>query len=186
MVGETARPYKYHPIGGLRTGGDLRPGDRIRRRWCRFALAIGLCLCLVQAGTAHGQDAGHGAGHIHNTVMVANAMVGKLTKAEVRDIYIGEQEFVHGLRVVPLIYKDGDPLTQDFFATILESNEERMRVRWITLMFRGHGSVPKAVDSERKAAELIAVTPGAIGVLEADQVPEGVNILFTIPPSEKP
>ena len=134
-----------------------------------LSLAFGLCLALT--ATAHGGD----------TVMAANTRVATITEAQVHDIYTGEQQFINDQRMVPLIYKIGHPLQQDFFATIMHTNEDRMHRSWITRTFRGHGGVPKTLASQREAAALLAVTPGAIAILDADMVPEGSHILFTIP-----
>jgi hypothetical protein len=133
-----------------------------------LVIALALMLPLAQAA------------HAGNTVVVANNGVGDITLEQVHDIYIGEQQFIDDLRMVPLIYKNGNPLQRDFFANVLKTDEEHMRARWITRTFRGLGGVPKVLKNQQQAIDLLPITPGAIAILEMDQVPEGARVLFTI------
>ena len=102
-----------------------------------------------------------------------------LSFAELRKIMLGDRQFWSpGHKVVVLVRKSAAPERKILLDKIYRMNEAQYRKYWVAKLFRAEATdEPKAVLSNLEAMELVGVIPGAIALIDANDIPPGVNVL---------
>ena len=105
--------------------------------------------------------------------------VDNLSFAEVRRLMLGERQFwTSNLRVTLLVRAPVARERDVVLKTIYQMSEAQFRQYWIAKVFRAEAaSGPRIVYSNEMAAELAGTIPGAVALVEADQVPKGLKVL---------
>jgi hypothetical protein len=151
--------------------GALRPAARI------VAVAGLLLLALVPAVTAPAR-----AGEI---VVVGNPglPVDTISAEDLRRIYIGEEAFLQGVRLLPIDYNGEGPLATAFLAAVVNMDPGHFHAWWVRQVFHGDALPPRTVDTVDQALQLIASEPGAIGYVPAERLAgvESVKRLLSLP-----
>jgi ABC-type phosphate transport system substrate-binding protein len=141
-------------------------GERLMKmRALRLSLAL---VCMALCLSVHAQ-----------VLVIANPGVGAATvsKAELRDIFIGSSSSLGGSQQVsPVLLKQG-PVNDDFLVLYVGKSDSAFRASWRGVLFSGQGVLPKTLDSDAAVVEYVAHTPGAIGYIGKGSPHEGVKTL---------
>lgn len=103
-----------------------------------------------------------------------------LSLSELRRIFLGERLFwSRNLTVTLLTPPRGTPERKVLLEKIYQQRSEaQYRQHWINKLFSDGGqSAPKITGSPEMSASLARVIPGAIALVPADRIPEGVKVL---------
>ncbi len=98
---------------------------------------------------------------------------------ELKKLLRGDREFWSAGHTVTLIVRAPVAVERTIMLeTVYQMSESQYRRYWISKVFRAQAvSEPRIVLSSDEAAELITVIKGAVGLIRADEVPDGLKIL---------
>ena len=102
-----------------------------------------------------------------------------LSFAQLRNVFLGEQQFWANGQRIPLLVRASEAYERDLMLSrVYEMNERRFQQYWIGKIFRSEVvSGPKAVYSAEMAHQLAQALPGAITFMRAAEVPAGAHVL---------
>ena len=103
-----------------------------------------------------------------------------LSLSELRRIFLGERVFwSQNLTITLLAPPRGTPERKILLQKIYQQRSEaQYRRHWINKLFSDGGqNAPKITGSPEMSASLARVIPGAIALVPADRIPEGVKVL---------
>jgi hypothetical protein len=95
-----------------------------------------------------------------------------LSASEVRDVFLGERQFVGNLRLVPV---DNSAVRSEFLANVLQTDLQKYSSRWRRKTFREGLAAPSLKGSDAEVIEFVRSTPGAIGYVKDSAT--GVQVL---------
>lgn len=122
--------------------------------------------------------AGGAAGAEVVVVVSADNPVESLSRAALRDIYLGRlNRFPNGDAVVPIDQREGSPAHDEFYSRYLGQSPAQIKAHWSKLIFTGRGQPPRAMPGDDAAAELVAENPNAIGYLDDSRVDERLRVV---------
>lgn len=87
------------------------------------------------------------------------------------------QAWPDGRPLTVFVFRDDDPLHQQFCRKILGVLPYTLRRNWDRLLFSGAAQAPIVVDSPQEMLHRVAATPGAIGYIEKEWTNESVSIV---------
>jgi hypothetical protein len=93
--------------------------------------------------------------------VIAHASV-ELSKAEVRDVFLGEKQLLGNLKLVPV---NNVAALEPFLARVLQTDEEKYRARWTRKSFREGLVQPATKGSDAEVLAFVRSTPGAVGYI---------------------
>lgn len=145
---------------------------RATLRVALFHLGIGLIALLLGSEWAERREL---AIIIHPSLDVQ-----ALSLEEVRQIYLGEVEFVGKKRIKPVDQEEGQEIRKEFLNDILHISKSDYSRRWMHLIFLGGTEGPILRKEGRGVIETVRRTKGAIGYVWADEAAgaEGVRIVL--------
>ena len=113
--------------------------------------------------------------------VVVNPSVGvdDLSFAELRRIMLADRQFWTTGQPITVIVRGPVALERTvLLERVYRMTEPRYREYWVAKVFRGEANDgPRVVLSNEEALDLVGVIDGAITVVEADDVPEGLKVL---------
>lgn len=111
---------------------------------------------------------------VHPGVPAAN-----LSFAQVRKIFLGEQQFWSNRQRITLLMRAPDALERDvILEQIYEMSEGQFTQYWIAKIFRSEVTAgPKIVYSTEMAYDLVTALPGSITFVRARDVRDDVKVL---------
>jgi hypothetical protein len=135
-------------------------------------LALFAALLLAPARPAAAEDA-------LAVVVNPSVQLDDLEFAELRKIMLGDRQFwPSGERVTLIIRGPVAPERTVLLEQVYKMSEAEFRQYWIAKVFRAEARAgPRVVVSNDEAADLVGVIPGAITVIKASDVPEGLKVL---------
>jgi ABC-type phosphate transport system substrate-binding protein len=142
---------------------------RGRARWPLALVAFGLVLA---AGTA--ANAASLAVVVHPSVQVDD-----LSFAELRKIMLADKQFWStGQRITLIIRAPVASERTVLLEKVYKMSEAQYRQYWVAKVFRGETTEgPRLVVSNEEAVDLVGVMEGAITIVNAADVPEGLKLL---------
>ena len=114
----------------------------------RIAAKLLLALVLATAGTA---------AHADDLYIICNVQA-SITAADVRDLFVGEKQFVGAVKLVPI---DNSAAQNLFLDRVLKMTAAKYSVTWIKKSFRDGINPPVVAGSDAEAAATVRRTPGA-------------------------
>lgn len=143
----------------------------VRGRSIRRPAVFVLLLCLIGVPTAQ-------AGSIA-VVVNPSVEVDDVSFTEFRKIMLGDRQFWRaGSRITLIVRRPVAIERTVLLEQVYKMSEPQYRQYWVAKVFRAEAtSGPRVVLSNDQALELVGVIEGAIGVVDANDVPEGVKIL---------
>lgn len=81
-----------------------------------------------------------------------------ITAADVRDLFVGEKQFVGAVKLVPI---DNSAAQSLFLERVLKMTAARYSVTWIKKSFRDGINAPVVAGSDAEALATVKRTPGA-------------------------
>ena len=112
-------------------------------------------------------------------LVIANPKIGinAISKNDLRQIFIGgESNLGELLHLVPILMKTGDA-NDKFLSLYVGKTDSAFKASWRSLVFSGHASMPKYLDSEADMIDFIAHNTDAIGYVGATTAHPGVKVL---------
>jgi hypothetical protein len=155
---------------------ELRTMPRTRNSARRITLLTAVLFCILFPATPPA-----GAARIPIAVIVHEQVpVDGLSLSELRRIFLGERQlWARGLTVTLLMPPHGSPERKVLLRQIYKQRTEiQYQHHWINKLF-GDGAqiTPKITGSPEMSASLAREIPGAIALVRANRIPEGVKIL---------
>jgi len=103
-----------------------------------------------------------------------------LDQGTVGKVFLGKvKKFPSGNSIIPVNLSAGDALRDGFDEAVLGKSPKQVKSYWSKLVFTGKGTPPQEVGSVADMLQLVSTNPDAIGYVPADQVGDGVTVLFT-------
>lgn len=99
------------------------------------------------------------------------------SKADIRDVFLGESSNLKGSHVTPVLLKGGAAHVE-FLVLFISRSDAGFQSNWESLVFSGQASMPRTVDSEAAMVQYVENTPGAIGYILKTTPHEGVKTLI--------
>ena len=102
-----------------------------------------------------------------------------LTLVQVRRMLLGNRQFwSQSQRVTLLVPASSIPEREVLLRVIYEMTDAQYRHYWIAKVFRAESTVaPKLFYSDEVAFKLIRGIPGAVALVDADQVPQDLKVI---------
>lgn len=91
---------------------------------------------------------------------------------EIRDVYLGEKQFVGNVKLVAV---DNRALHTEFLAKVLQTDERKYAARWTRKSFREGLAAPTLKGSDAEVIAFVRSTPGALGYVSSSV--GGVKVL---------
>ena len=88
-----------------------------------------------------------------------------IAPADVRDVFLGEKQFLNTVRLVPVDNVAAQPA---FLEKVLKMNDAKYAVTWAKKSFRDGISPPAALANDAAVLEFIRRTPGGCGYFGAE------------------
>ena len=117
--------------------------------------------------------AGTRSGAIANDLYVACHAGATIAAADVRDVFLGERQYLRTIRLVPV---DNVSAQQDFLERVLKMNDVKYTTTWAKKSFRDGLNPPASLANDSAVLEFIKRTPGGCGYLTM-QPPAGVAVI---------
>jgi hypothetical protein len=150
----------------------------IRRRLLKAAVVLGLLWCGLADVPPPTVEAAN------NLVIVASQLypTSRLTKEEVREIYLGHRMIEQFLRIRPIDQSD-PAIRTAFLQSVLSLSKDAYIDHWNRLLFQQGGLPPLLKDSPDDVIKELLKTDGAIAYLwEHDAAGQnGLKVLLVIP-----
>ena len=96
-----------------------------------------------------------------------------LTRAELKDVYLGDKQFAGTLKLVPV---DNHAVQADFMEKVISMKARAYASLWTKKGFRGGLSAPAVKSGDDEVISFVKNTPGAIGYVSAPA--QGVKDLY--------
>lgn len=121
-----------------------------------------------------------GAAHADVVVVVsAKSSVGKLTKEQVADVFLGKSTSLPGAsQAVPFDQAAGSQVRDEFYTKVTGQTQAQVKTLWAKLSFSGKGTPPKALGSDDEVKAQLAANPNAIGYMEKSKLDASVKAVF--------
>ena len=167
----------------MKTNMTNRDSRRFSGRTCSWtarSLDRGFCLSLhlammllVLAGTspARGED--------YAVVANPSVEVTDLQLSDLKKIMLADRQFwPSGQKVVLIVHAPVSEARTLLLKKVYEMTENQYRRYWIAKVFRAEATAePRIVLSSGEIMELIGVIPGAVSIVNTDDVPAGLNVI---------
>lgn len=147
-------------------------------RCARLLLLLGLLAVLLR-----GEAVTAGVGD-DTVVVVLNARnpTQRMSRAEVKNLFLGNTAFWNGVVPVKLVIRAPDTSASTvFYGDILGMSAQRFDGHWSSRQLAGQGVAPQKAASPDELARLIRGLPGGVGFMLASEVwdvqPDGVRVL---------
>jgi hypothetical protein len=95
-----------------------------------------------------------------------------VSPADVREIFLGEKQFVGSLKLVPV---DNSAAQEQFLAKVMKMESAKYTSSWTKKSFRDGVSPPPVKGSDAETIEFVKQTAGAVGYVGTS--PAGVNVV---------
>lgn len=105
--------------------------------------------------------------------VIANPSV-SLTSMELRDVYLGEKQFVGSIKLVPV---DNSVVQGEFLVKVLHMEASKYASLWTKKGFRGGLASPATKSGDAEVINFVKNTTGAVGYISTPP-PLGVSQLF--------
>jgi hypothetical protein len=92
--------------------------------------------------------------------------------ADVREIFLGEKQFVGSLKLIPV---DNSAAQEQFLAKVMKMESAKYTSSWTKKSFRDGVSPPPVKGSDAETIEFVKQTAGAVGYVSTS--PAGVNVV---------
>jgi hypothetical protein len=109
-----------------------------------------------------------GAGDLY---VIANSGT-TVTASDVRDIFLGEKQFVGSVKLIPV---DNASAQEQFLAKVMKMEAAKYTSSWTKKSFRDGVSPPAVKGSDADTIEFVKQTAGAVGYVSTS--PAGVNVV---------
>src|SRR5579862_4806353 len=120
-----------------------------------------------------------GAASAQGVKVIANSSVqaASVSASDLKSVYLEEKSSLAGSGHVEPVLAKGGPAHEAFLKQVLRRNDSDLQIYYRGLVFTGHGSIPKTLDSDEAVIAYVAKTRGAIGYVSSSANAQGVRTL---------
>ena len=112
-------------------------------------------------------------------IVSAKSAVGRMTKSQVSDIFLGKSpSFPGGESAVPIDQSLGADQREQFHAKVTEKTGSQLKFYWARQVFQGKGNPPKEVKGDEAVRRLVADSPNLIGYVDRKAVDSSVKVVL--------
>ena len=104
----------------------------------------------------------------------------KLSRDDLRGLYLGTPKFVDGNLIKPIDLASGNPARGLFIKKVLGTNEDLLNNQWLIKIFSGKGEPPETAASENEALNIIKDNRFAIGYVESRELDSTFEVMHRI------
>jgi len=106
----------------------------------------------------------------------------RITKEELRSIYLGEVQIIHGFRLAPIDQPHKQPIREAFLSQILQMTRDQYLEYWNKRLYQKGGLTPLLEENSHKVIEAVQEKAGSLGYVWLEEVnkDEKVKVLLTI------
>ena len=104
--------------------------------------------------------------------------VEKLSRESILDIYLGNQQIVNNLRIIPLDQEHDSPSRIEFYDKVINLPHNQIISHWSRLIFTGKGQAPISLAGNNSILEFVRNNPNVIGYIDEDYLTPDVKILY--------
>ncbi len=119
-----------------------------------------------------------GAVRAEGIAVVAHESVPRLDVATVQRIFTGRVVELNGVQIIAVNLVRGSSLRARFLASFVGQDEEKYVAYWTVRRFVGLGMPPAELASSADVIQFVTRRPGAVGYVDASEVPPGVKVLL--------
>ena len=110
--------------------------------------------------------------------VIGHGALRSLDAETLRRIYTGRTIELDGQALRPVNLDVGHALRRRFLAAVLQQSDEEYVAYWTVRRYIGKGAPPRELASAAEVVDYVRRTPGAIGYVDAAEVPAGVGVLW--------
>ena len=100
-----------------------------------------------------------------------------LNLSELKSVFMGErQRWRNGTKVVIAMMKPNTETGKIISNKLYKMSSDEVNKFWLALVFQGKADSPVTFDNAEALENFVASNPGAIGIIEGDQVPANTQI----------
>ena len=135
----------------------------------RLSLIVSYCLLLcvlsvsIQAAAATEAKSFVVVSHIDSSIPV-------LTSQQLKGIFLGKRQEVHGLLVQPLDMEQWQGVKQAFYTQLVRKNASQLNAYWARKLFTGRGKPPRAFADSRALYHYLRKNKDAIAYMSPQDV----------------
>ena len=109
------------------------------------------------------------------TVVIANAAVGPLTKDQVADLFLGKSQ-----AFTPIDQAESSPIYADFYKKATGRDVAQVKSTWSRVVFSGKGQAPKQLPDAAAVKKAVAADPKGVGYIDKSAVDATVKVVLTL------
>lgn len=110
--------------------------------------------------------------------VVGHESVPRLDAVTVQRIFSGRVVELNGVQITAVNLARGSGLRGRFLASFVGQDEEKYVAYWTVRRFVGLGMPPAELASSAEVIQFVSRRPGAVGYVDASEVPPGVKVLL--------
>jgi len=119
-----------------------------------------------------------GAVRAEGIAVVGHESVPRLDAVTVQRIFTGRVVELNGVQITAVNLTRGSGLRGRFLASFVGQDEEKYVAYWTVRRFVGLGMPPAELASSAEVIQFVSRRPGAVGYVDASEVPPGVKVLL--------
>jgi len=108
-----------------------------------------------------------------------NIPIDRLTKREVKLIYLKKKFFIKNIQVVPVNLRLFNPLRKKFNKYVLNMDEEQLSIYWNEMYLKGIDP-PIVLSSQKAVVKFVSSVNGAIGYIYPKFLNKNVKVLLKV------
>lgn len=117
-------------------------------------------------------------------VVSAGSEVSSLSRSELINIFMGRyRRLPNGDTAYPV---DLEPLKSRFYRQLLGKDLAEINSYWARLMFSGQASPPVQVRDQAEMVAYVRRNPGALGFVDANEVPDDLRVVLVLAEASSP
>jgi len=123
------------------------------------------------------------AGHCFGDIAIIahpSANTSNLTQETVRDLYLGNRQYVAQTRFIPLDQDGDSKIRQVFYERLIDKPENQVISHWSRLIFTGKGQAPISLTGDNSIIQFVKNNPNVIGYVDKDFVDETIKVVFVL------
>lgn len=103
-----------------------------------------------------------------------------VTRQEINDIFMGKKLFWKDRTKIHVAHLEAGKVTEAFLKEYLKITPGQYRMHQQKMVFTGPKASQLYLKSSRKMVEFVSMTPGAIGYVDSNDLPSGVESLSVV------
>ncbi|HET8934507.1 MAG TPA: hypothetical protein VFN67_13755 [Polyangiales bacterium] len=119
----------------------------------------------------------HALGKPLVVIVAASSPMSDISTSVLRRVFLGEAEFAHGKRLIPINHALQSPERVSFDRSLLGLKPTEVGAFWIDRRIRDQGHPPKTVPSADLVIRVVMSLPGAISYVHTDQLNDKIRAL---------